>query len=264
MNKFQIGRIEGDWLNFEPPIHGGVFRSYTTEIESDGSHSEGELPQLDPISLDGTRPPSPSSSLSCGEDQGFLMDPSIRRRKYGSYEGSSASSITSVSGEDKHPLRAVAAREIEIDLAKYPSLDRATQKHIIQRYRDLDQNIRKEGLYNCRYYSYLIELARYLAFLGTSLFFLRVGWYQLSGLFMGIFWHQISFTAHDAGHMGITHDFTIDTCIGIFLADICGGLSLGWWKLSHNVRPCVPHSIAYHTDSPMLAHAGSPHYHKRT
>lgn len=51
--------------------------------------------------------------------------------------------------------------------------------------------------------------------------------------------HQIMFTAHDAGHRGITHNFVADTMIGIFIADFCCGLSIGWWKSSHNVHHLV-------------------------
>ncbi len=47
------------------------------------------------------------------------------------------------------------------------------------------------------------------------------------------------FTAHDAGHRGITHNFVIDTLIGIFIADVCCGMSIGWWKCSHNVHHLV-------------------------
>lgn len=47
------------------------------------------------------------------------------------------------------------------------------------------------------------------------------------------------FTAHDAGHMGITHIFAVDSAIGIFIADFCCGLSIGWWKRSHNVHHLV-------------------------
>jgi delta8-fatty-acid desaturase len=50
---------------------------------------------------------------------------------------------------------------------------------------------------------------------------------------------QIMFTAHDAGHRGISGNFTIDTLIGCFIADFCCGLSIGWWKSSHNVHHLV-------------------------
>lgn len=47
------------------------------------------------------------------------------------------------------------------------------------------------------------------------------------------------FTAHDAGHRGITGNFVYDTLIGAFIADFCCGLSIGWWKASHNVHHLV-------------------------
>lgn len=47
------------------------------------------------------------------------------------------------------------------------------------------------------------------------------------------------FTAHDAGHRGITHNFVADTLIAIFVADFCCGLSIGWWKSSHDVHHLV-------------------------
>ena len=51
------------------------------------------------------------------------------------------------------------------------------------------------------------------------------------------------FTAHDAGHRGITQNFVYDTLIGVFIADFCCGLSIGWWKSSHNVH----HLLTNHT-----------------
>jgi sphingolipid 8-(E)-desaturase len=47
------------------------------------------------------------------------------------------------------------------------------------------------------------------------------------------------FSAHDAGHCAITHNFKIDTLIGLFIADFCCGLSMGWWKSSHNVHHLI-------------------------
>lgn len=60
-----------------------------------------------------------------------------------------------------------------------------------------------------------------------------------SAVFLGLFWQQIMFTAHDAGHRGITGNFVADTLIGAFIADFCCGLSIGWWKSSHNVHHLV-------------------------
>jgi delta8-fatty-acid desaturase len=54
------------------------------------------------------------------------------------------------------------------------------------------------------------------------------------------------FTAHDAGHRGITHNFLADSLIAMFVANFCCGLSIGWWKSSHNVH----HLITNHPVSP--------------
>jgi len=77
---------------------------------------------------------------------------------------------------------------------------------------------------------------------------LSMQWYMTSAVFLGLFWHQLTFLAHDAGHMGITHNFHYDTLIGILVADFCGGLSIGWWKRNHNVHHIVTNSPEHDPD----------------
>jgi delta8-fatty-acid desaturase len=61
------------------------------------------------------------------------------------------------------------------------------------------------------------------------------------------------FTAHDAGHRGITHNFIVDTLIGIFIGDLCCGLSIGWWKSSHNVHHLITnHPVSSNACHPLL------------
>lgn len=140
------------------------------------------------------------------------------------------------------------ADEVLRDLDRYPSLDPNTQSSIIQEYRKLDQRIHDEGLYDCNYKAYALETMRYCAFAAASAFFLHAGWYFLSAVFLGVLWHQLVFTVHDAGHMGITHDFYVDSCIGIFIADFIGGLSCCWWKQNHNVHHIVTNSAEHDPD----------------
>ena len=45
-----------------------------------------------------------------------------------------------------------------------------------------------------------------------------------------------------AGHNGISHKLFTDNAIGVFIADFMGGLSIGWWKKSHNVHHIVTNS----------------------
>ncbi|CAG8020155.1 unnamed protein product [Penicillium olsonii] len=238
MPAYQIGRIEGTWINFLPPIQGGKYRLYTedtclSEEESTTQESSSGSSQGD------SAPPSP------------VFDPvdsksSVRQRK------PSANAAPSATNERSQPqpafLDARTQKEIDFDIAKYPSLDTARQEEIKRKYRELNERIKAEGLYNCNYFCYAIECCRYTLFAGLSYMFLRMGWWATSAFFLGCFWHQLVFTAHDAGHMGITHNFHVDTVIGMVIADYLGGLSLGWWKRSHNVHHIVTNEPEHDPD----------------
>ncbi|PGH19313.1 hypothetical protein AJ80_04066 [Polytolypa hystricis UAMH7299] len=236
MKAFRIGRIQGRWINFLPPMQGGIFRP----LSADGTLTPDEPDYEDSSGQDNSCPPSPIFEPAEG----------IRNRKSASTSVSSESPSTTPSDEAKS-FKFFDARiqeEIVLDESKYPSLDAKTQDFIVERYRVLNKKIEAEGLYNCNYYAYLIEVIRYITLFGLCLYFLRLGWYGTSAFFLGFMWQQLVFTAHDAGHMGITHDFHTDTVLGIIIADFIGGLSLGWWKRNHNVHHIVTNSPEHDPD----------------
>lgn len=202
---------------------------------------------------------SSSQSSTPPDSPLFDVNSITKQRKGGTisdlHEVSSLSSISSIEEtlvkKQKSRLSHLdvyTQQEIDLDLEKYPSLDSFTQDDIVHRYRQLNDRIRAEGLYQCNYRSYLIEICRYLFLFSMCLFCLHLGWYGTSSLFLGAFWHQLAFTVHDAGHMGITHHFNTDTVIGIIIADFLGGLSLGWWKQNHNVHHIVTNSPEHDPD----------------
>lgn len=246
MLKFQIGRTPAPWKNFLPPIQGGKFRSLA---ETDYEESESS----EQASSDSNSPPaSPIFEATKKDDKSTQS----WRRRYGTslHNSSSVSSFSSV--EDTivkeipklGHLDSRTLQEIELDIAKYPSLDSATQEDIVDRYRALYKRLLDEGLFQCNYKAYAIESYRYLLLFTFFILFLRAGWYGTSGAFIGLLWHQLVFTVHDAGHMGITHNFHVDTIIGIIIADFIGGLSVGWWKKNHNVHHIVTNSPEHDPD----------------
>ena len=241
MDKFQIGRIDGRWENFIPPIQGGRFRK-TEEQTLEYSIEEAD----DPSSS------SPESSVD--ED---IFDESdeqrLRRRKSGNtISRSRTTSATSLSSEEaptqSHVVPGLASldartqKELDFDLAKYPPLDFSTQNTIVEKYRCLNERIQAAGLYQCNYTAYMIEILRYSLLFFIFLYTLHYGWYITSAISLGCLWQQLVFTVHDAGHMGITHSYQIDTVIGILVADFIGGLSVCWWKRNHNVHHIVTNS----------------------
>lgn len=245
MMSFQIGKIEGRWANFVPPIQGGLFRHSGEE-----TNKMVEVDEYETCSSQSVTPPESPLFDAIGS----LRQRQVQHSPYFD-DISSISSMSSIENNTEEGseiklshLDAYTQQELDLDLVKYPPLDPATQDEIVHRYRLLNDRIREEGLYQCNYISYLKEACRYAFLFGMCLLCLRLGWYGTSGLFIGLFWHQLVFTAHDAGHMGITHNFTIDTLIGILVADFLGGLSLGWWKRSHNVHHVVTNSPEHDPD----------------
>ena len=243
MQGFQIGRIDGPWQNFLPPIQGGQF-----EVCADLQDLND--PPFD--SLEATAGPREEQvAVPCIVSKHFTEQPSQEAPAVGTLPAACTEGLSPEDASTRLVRSAVdAASEayVEFDLQKYPSLHRGVQSDIVQRYRALDERISEAGLYHCRYSAYGVESLRYVMLFLASMVFLRLGWYGTSGAILGMFWHQLVFTAHDAGHMGITHGFHTDTIIGIIIADYIGGLSLGWWKRNHNVHHVVTNSPEHDPD----------------
>ncbi|UJO21720.1 Delta 8-(E)-sphingolipid desaturase [Fulvia fulva] len=249
MQKYRIGKIEGQWKDFLPPIQGGVFRRVEEQDSSTTVESDGDT-ERDSSSHSSSSEPSPIF-----EPAERLSDSLRKRRSSVAASDSSATSLETLAiGEPAVGSNKVATgdertkQERQRDLDTFPSLDPATQASIIEKYKLLDQRLRDDGLYNCNYTAYLFEAMRYSFLAFMAYFFLQKSWYALSGLFLGMMWHQLVFTVHDAGHMGITHNFHVDSCIGIFIADFLGGLSCCWWKRNHNVHHIVTNSAEHDPD----------------
>ena len=248
MKKFQIGQIKGRWENFLPPIQGGNFRRI---IKAPEVNSDDELDTTS-SSQNSTPPASPTFDPAYSQ-----RGRNIRRRQSNTIDFGETSSISSMSSFELTSPKSsrklshmdlYTQESIDLDLSKYPPLDIATQDNIILKYRQLYKRIQSEGLFVCNYTAYLVESCQYATLFALFSLALRARWFGMSGMFLGMLWHQLVFTCHDAGHMGITHDFQTDTTIGIFLADFIGGLSLGWWKRSHNVHHIVTNSPEHDPD----------------
>ncbi|KAA8566304.1 hypothetical protein EYC84_008897 [Monilinia fructicola] len=241
MGRYQIGKIEGRWKNFVPPIQYGKFRSYVEGMSDDSEEDESIFDEK--TSSETSRLPTPTFD----EDSQGVRRRGLSRDDRPVSSASSTSSAPDLDDGMAH-FDALTREQIDLDHAKYPSLDPDTQDEVVQKYRLLDERMRAEGLYDCNYSAYAIECCRYTFFASMAFMCLKWGWYGTSGLFLGCLWHQLVFTVHDAGHMGITHNFTIDSIIGIGLADFIGGLSLGWWKRNHNVHHIVTNSPEHDPD----------------
>lgn len=78
--------------------------------------------------------------------------------------------------------------EIAQGLLDNPAVDAETQRAIALEYRALHQQIKDEGLYQCRYSEYGKELIRYSILFAIFIYLLLAKWYLASAVFLGMFW----------------------------------------------------------------------------
>lgn len=125
-----------------------------------------------------------------------------------------------------------------------PQIDPAKEKEVSFAFKALHEEVKRAGLYELRPHGYLRECSRYAALALAAFGFWwfaqgQTSYFLASAFFLGLFWHQLTFTAHDAGHTGITHSFLFDRALGVVIADLIGGLSIGWWCDNHDVHHLV-------------------------
>lgn len=85
-------------------------------------------------------------------------------------------------------------KEIIEGMRENPSLDSETQQQILLDYRELHEQIKTEGLYQCNYSAYGWESIRYATLFAAFAYLLYSKWYLTSALFLGLFWvsHPLS------------------------------------------------------------------------
>jgi fatty acid desaturase len=64
----------------------------------------------------------------------------------------------------------------------------------------------------------------------------RLWVHAISRILLGMFWQQVAFIGHDLGHNAVSHNLTPDSSWGLFAGNFCTGISIGWWRRSHNIH----------------------------
>lgn len=182
----------GHWTNLTPPIRGGIYSTTSDEDTSDGSDF-GDLSDASTLctrttSLDidyekvdeGLRERSRLESELDGQQDGHLQVPSNRRKR--------GPQQTPILITPEAYIEKAMQSEIDDNLRDYPSLDETTQREISSAYRELHQQIKDGGHYECRYSEYAKEVTRYLIIFASFYTALRSGWYLTSAAFLGLFW----------------------------------------------------------------------------
>lgn len=208
MKAYRIGRVDLPWLNLTPPIRAGLITIRSDAMGAcETKEKEALLNNID-LPFSATRSPTIHSgqelnekdveraAVSCsGSDdedctrRSVLENPS----RHSSQSHKKDQSVKEASQKQKlSELEAYTVTleqsEIEQGIRDYPSLDHATQDAIAIDYRALHDQVKAQGLYQCRYSEYGKELIRYSILFGIFVMLLRCHWYLTSAVALGIFW----------------------------------------------------------------------------
>lgn len=205
MNKYRIGRIAGpQWVNFTPPIRGGIYREYTEEAQykpedesgdDTGSYWSSSLESLNSSTTslnsvtvgDVDHSAIISNYPNNGDDQYSSSVPEDRTTKR-RHDSPTAQRNDHLRLSPKDYTSSTVQKAIDDDVRVYPSLDAETQQAITLKYQILHQRVKDEGFYECQYLEYGKELVRYTLLFSLFITLLRAKWYLTSACFLGLFW----------------------------------------------------------------------------
>ena len=130
--------------------------------------------------------------------------------------------------------------DIEPSFPADTSLNPQRQHAISQDFKKLHQKIIDNDLYVIKSDAYLYDCLRYaFLLLLFGICYFHFGWKVFSAIPLGLFWHQITFVVHDAGHCEIWGSQRYDKTLACFIASYIGGLSANWWCDNHDIHHIV-------------------------
>ncbi len=205
-----MGRIDLPWVNFTPPIRGGLFRqlgddettSSSDDDDLDSSRGSANSSSTSIDTIKSSLPPTPRAALrkSIYSPKGSTID-ELRRpittqvdiEPSGNGLADNPTNTRNDKPEVHHQsptvyVTSTVQKEIDDNVHDYPSLDAITQRNITIKYQALHQRVKDEGFYDCRYREYAKEAVRYVALFSVFFIALRSGWYMTSAAFLGLFW----------------------------------------------------------------------------
>lgn len=128
-------------------------------------------------------------------------------------------------------------------------LDKPETSELVRDFRELGEQFEKLGYFHLTPTFYWLKLVWVFGIFVCSLGLLfkteSLAAHAVSAVLLGIFWQQFAFVGHDAGHMrkrAAAADGVDVTGLGS-LVTLFNGISVAWWKATHNVHHAVPNTV---------------------
>lgn len=131
-------------------------------------------------------------------------------------------------------------------------LDNYQVSEISKDYRRILGDLKEAGMFK----NYLSNYVLTVLFMVATLWACIVGvvfyegfWVHVGcGILMGLVWIQSAFIGHDSGHSELVGHKKIDRFIQFLAGNGLTGISMGWWKRSHNVHHVSCNSLDFDPD----------------
>eukprot|EP00467_Chlorarachnion_reptans_P011804 CAMPEP_0114525712 /NCGR_PEP_ID=MMETSP0109-20121206/22589_1 /TAXON_ID=29199 /ORGANISM="Chlorarachnion reptans, Strain CCCM449" /LENGTH=711 /DNA_ID=CAMNT_0001707349 /DNA_START=40 /DNA_END=2175 /DNA_ORIENTATION=- len=121
------------------------------------------------------------------------------------------------------------------------------QPKYIAEYRELLRKWTKMGLFKVNWAVMGIRMLEIVAGLVLAVYGARYS-VVLSGVLAGYAWAKCGFLQHDAGHLGITGDSSVDILVQVVVEGFAKGGSAAWWRNRHNKHHAKPNVHSQDTD----------------
>ncbi|KAL9188789.1 hypothetical protein ACHAXT_007167 [Thalassiosira profunda] len=120
---------------------------------------------------------------------------------------------------------------------------------LVRDFRELGEEFEKLGYFHVSPWFYVRKVAFVMSMFAIALGLLfkseSFASHMASAVVLGMFWQQFAFVGHDCGHMSArTHarDHIDVPKLGA-LVTFFNGISVAWWKATHNVHHAVPNTV---------------------
>lgn len=128
-------------------------------------------------------------------------------------------------------------------------VDAPAPSQLVQDFRELGEHFDKLGYFHVSPWFYVQKVMFVMSLFGCVLWLVlkeeSVAAHMLGAVVLGIFWQQFAFVGHDCGHMSArTHARDhIDVHNLGALVTFFNGISVAWWKATHNVHHAMPNTV---------------------
>lgn len=125
---------------------------------------------------------------------------------------------------------------------------------VISDYPALKDLVKRAGLLETQGRYYAIKLAYTLGLFALGVIAIALvfapGWLRLALVapYLALVGAQLGFLAHDLGHKQVFSSTRFNTWVGMVMANLLVGMSLGWWNDKHNAHHANPNHVGLDPD----------------